>query len=320
MLNVGVNGDNELIISDIHIWNNVKSGVVPLSFRSFYEAKIDRCKIVYTATSYGAAISMSADGAQITNSYLRGYPAIEGSGVYLKIADNFFLGGGDGIAISSGSGVIANNVFEQQDGIDITVTSGLRIEALSIVGNHFARGRIRIDGTEAANAHFIEIVGNSFDHGRWGGSMASDFIYLKAVEDSVIAGNVFNGAGYNSGNTIDYDSIELENTKNILITGNHFFDDQVSPTQAYSIREVGTTDYTTVWNNVFRNFVQGAILKVGSNSVFKHNQGYVTENSGTAILPAGSQFSKYLSWLSWNSLCYCCQCHLYQCRGNRDNR
>jgi len=88
----------------------------------------------------------------------------------------------------------------------------------------------------------------------------------------------------------EYHGICLQNAKYVKIIGTRCFDEQTVKTQGYGICEMGTSDYNIIMMNIVRDNRDGAIFKSGANTKVKWNDGYVTENSGMAIIPAGSTY------------------------------
>lgn len=83
-----------------------------------------------------------------------------------------------------------------------------------------------------------------------------------------------------------YSGIYLRNAGNFIITGNRCYDDQGTKTQRVGIYEAnGSNNNYIHGNDVTGNLVTG-IVKAGANTIVRANRGYVTENSGTATIPA----------------------------------
>jgi len=87
---------------------------------------------------------------------------------------------------------------------------------------------------------------------------------------------------------VDVSGIVLLDSDYNTIIGCKAFDRQVTKTQQYGLREANTSDYNYIIGNDFRDNLIGGLVKVGTNTVVKRNLGYVTENSGTATIAAGT--------------------------------
>lgn len=77
------------------------------------------------------------------------------------------------------------------------------------------------------------------------------------------------------------------NASHCQINNSNFFDDQEVGTQDYGVREIGTADYNTIYGCDVTG-VSAPILKLGTNTKVRNNQGYITEAAGTATIPSGT--------------------------------
>jgi len=79
-----------------------------------------------------------------------------------------------------------------------------------------------------------------------------------------------------------YDGIKIRgNSNHNVITGCTVFN-TLTNKQRYGIAEQDTADYNFILGNIVYSNAAGEITTVGTNTIVKHNTGYVTENSGTA--------------------------------------
>jgi len=173
----------------------------------------------------------------------------------------------------------------------------------NLVHNNTVRGcgnhAIRLRGLETsaignsidANAHRgiqverdrVRIVGNFIYN-------ATQGIYLWYVDNATINSNIINTCSYNGiyfevctynvaiGNVLlnitPAAEMYLRDSTYCILVGNRL---------EARIDEAGTADYNTIANNVLTS-----VIKVGANTVVKRNMGYITENSGTATIVAGT--------------------------------
>jgi len=141
-------------------------------------------------------------------------------------------------------------------------------------------GAAAVDGFRFDNVKSARVVNclsklsSQQGFGVFGGSVVH-FLNCKALDN-----NVQNLAG-NSGFYVDNSTVYLVNC---LAT-----DDRATKLQDYGLRGVTATSYLNAWDNDFRNNKIAGVL-VGTNNVWygKYNQGFVTENSGTATITAST--------------------------------
>jgi len=92
-----------------------------------------------------------------------------------------------------------------------------------------------------------------------------------------------------------YDGVYISgNALRVIVEANYIYDDQATPTQAYGINEFAA-DYSLIRFNKLWGNSAGQIAVSGANSVVKYNDGYVTENSGTATF-SGDGSTTSFSW------------------------
>jgi len=109
-----------------------------------------------------------------------------------------------------------------------------------------------------------------------------------AGNDNVVEGNVvidpaYPYNGYNGYGIVVYGSYQLIKNNKIIVASSN-----VVP-QAF-IKE-GGGDYNVIEGNYIpanASTREGPIVKTGAHTVVRDNPGYLTENSGTAVIPAGS--------------------------------
>jgi len=189
---------------------------------------------------------------------------VEGTSMELVIASNKISTtkqtqtSGDGIALSgvTKSIVSGNSVEDGYAGISIISCSGI-----TVANNHVANmERLGINTWRAQNS---TVIGNVVKNcGTAGVSGAQAGIQLNG---DATTNNLYN-----------------------VVVGNRCFDDQATKTQLYGIEEKGTSNYNLIeGNNVVGNKTVG-ITKVGANTIVRNNQGYVTENSGSATVASGT--------------------------------
>jgi len=134
-------------------------------------------------------------------------------------------------------------------------------------------------GISLYNVTRNRIIGNRISHNNWHG------IALHLGENNHIIGNlIYNNSARGAGMS----GVRVSDTVNNIIALNRCFDDRATKLQDYGIEEFGTSDYNEIVNNNVRENLTAGITTVGANSIVKYNIGYVTENRGTATMPAGS--------------------------------
>jgi len=108
------------------------------------------------------------------------------------------------------------------------------------------------------------------------------------LEDSHF--NTLNGvSSYNSqdGDGL-FDGINLLNSNNNLIEGVVSIGESGIKRQRCGIREEGTSNFNIIALNNVSLYNVTPVTRVGANTEVKRNVGYISENSGTATIPAGA--------------------------------
>jgi len=96
----------------------------------------------------------------------------------------------------------------------------------------------------------------------------------------IIESNIIRNNSQESSGT--YSGIYVSNITYASIKNNIIYDDQSTKTQSYGIAEVDDSDYNQIIGNICYGNINGNIRTVGPNTIVRDNEGYVTENSGTA--------------------------------------
>ena len=110
-------------------------------------------------------------------------------------------------------------------------------------------------------------------------------IYSNAYE-SIITNNICVSNSTSSAGT--YNGIELGARSRNVISNNRCYDDQGTKTQGYGIKEASGNTYNVIEGNNLWNNLTGSASLAGSYDIVRNNQGYTTENSGTATISNGS--------------------------------
>jgi len=171
-----------------------------------------------------------------------------------------------------------------------------------------------IDGGVDSNTERISIVGNTIEENGYSGIIFSGYehgyghmliafnriaknntygIKLEGISYSIITGNTVLDNGQSADNT--YDGILLDERNTYYSTYNIVSGNLVrstgTPRHRYNIAETSSNED---YNRIIDNIVMGAgteeIRKQGANTVVRRNQGFVTENSGTATITAGATY------------------------------
>jgi len=218
----------------------------------------------------------------------------DGYGNENVIANNIIVGAFNGINVTGGATgkemyrnvVIGNYIYNvSQDGIVIDYSPNSVVEGNYVEGN----GRYGINVWR--NSHYTEVVNNYIiDHAGTSGrgiNADSDYLLIEGnyIVNSAVAGidvygsychviaNVVRDSNYN----IRFNESQHNVAMNNLCVGGNV-----------GIEETANGDYNyIIGNRVLNNSVAG-IRTNGANTVVKRNIGYLTENSGTAVILAGS--------------------------------
>jgi parallel beta-helix repeat protein len=111
-----------------------------------------------------------------------------------------------------------------------------------------------------------------------------------AISDSTIGKNHIigvlcwnNGSASNSGRGISFLA-----SKHNTVVGCSCYDLRDPAYQDYGIQEYGASDYNIIISNNVQDNTDAGIIVVGSHTVVKNNDGFVTENSGVATISNGT--------------------------------
>jgi len=177
-------------------------------------------------------------------------------------------------------------------GIYIWPTQNAVVKGLYILYNRFNGGseHIQINGSQGI-VDWITIMGNHFD------TPGARAILLQGVESSInIIGNMFCGGANASYDDIYMGTYGGKTIKNVNIVGNVFLLSNASSQLRNYYINIGASsaDYINIQSNIFKDLsgLSGGPVYVASGAnphgIIKRNIGYVTENSGTATIAAGT--------------------------------
>lgn len=232
---------------------------------------------------------------------------------FLKSCGNMGVGNYNGDSIKGSTvsklTIIGNNIEDSDHGINsyqmtdsiicnnyikATEGNGIRISASShrnlIEGNFIYRAHD--EGIEVtAGSNYNEIIGNWI----YQCAIVSGYGGIRCLGDytSIINNLIFETQR-------SYDGISIYTANYIQITGNRcignrdgiainvvtysFITNNVLENNTrYGLNEVGISDYNNIYQNQFRNNTVAALVKVGTNTKIKDNQGFLTENKGTLV-------------------------------------
>jgi len=317
---LAIKGDRTSNSIGIYVRHQIWGGIRDVEIRYFdygvklentYGFVIDNCGI-YSSAVAGVWVGEDADGHNstgliLTNSEVA--PADGGWAVYIKksyndfIVNNWFesyatadLGG---IYVTNARGTkIIGNVFGGFHGPAININS---IKA--VVANNVIRLITDSNGALVFDGAYTIVNGNHIEDTADGnGILGSDSAHKCVISNNVVyesdkSGIVFAGSYsvitgnivFNNAQAGNYDGIRLNPTCTYtVIAGNVVGDDQADKTQNYGIHEFTGADYNRIESNLIDGYIDAAIAIVGTNTVVKHNQGFVTEEGGTATIPNGS--------------------------------
>jgi len=218
---------------------------------------------------------------RISGIYMSGYKdTYTGDGVVIAdfsdcIIDHNFINGfaGAGIRLSAGYYHHIHDNWVEGNGYGLYIEDG--------VGNNFIR-----DNTFSYSAE--DNIYDAGNHNKFIGNVIekSDKNGYNSRGGSpwaIILGNIFNMNARTAGTYYDIDA----NGTGVIISENQFLDnDSVD----YSIR-LWVTDNAIVTENYFEKTPVSGYIFISpdtDNVIIKNNQGYITENSGTATITAGN--------------------------------
>jgi len=206
------------------------------------------------------------------------------------VADNVVINGAentDGIEIGDGSHhcvVAGNSIYNCFTGIHVYKSNYVKINGNNVSNN--SRHGIWLN-----EASYCVVQGNCFENNGYYGIVMGGSHNL--IEGNLVANNGYWGI-YGTGdyNAILHNIVKDNSAQGIhpagnywAIEGNEVIEEAgVGQTQTYGIRLEGT-GHIVKYNRVI---APTPISVVTGSHTIKFNDGYVTENSGTATIPAGS--------------------------------
>jgi len=282
---------------DYHCYDNFMSNIYILGFKEngikFSNVNDHLMNNVNVGTQVYASgdcinISGGGSGVEMNNLHLWASETIAGVGMRInasytsKFATIYLEDGGlqGGLILTGGSNYhnFTNLVVQGVGGDGIYVDS---------YPNTFVNTRAR---TCHGNGIVISAKGNKFIGGDINGNYKNG-IYVRSesaygVYDGVILSglNVERNSAESS-NT--YDGIRLSNVMHVIITACLCWD-YGTARQRYGIISMDSSSTNFIINNRVTGNATGQISVVGGNNVVKFNDGFKTENSGTATISSGS--------------------------------
>jgi len=280
---------------------------------------------LYLVDAKGSAINAYSGSVRllIKNNYIVS-PDVDG--IAFNQNHSYFLIGGNrienagqhGIHIYDNSaggnpnyeGVIEKNIIlnPNNDGIFVTSSNGRNYNI--VVSNNVCDGMVVNDGILLINCDYSSIVGNTIRG--LGASGAGDGIVLDRTNYTAVIGNSITDApssgiyvkdsSHNAilGNVIE-NSGDASVIAGIWITApdtgvcihNIIVGNRVTGSSAQAIAEDTTVgqkpDYTLIFSNDLSGNAISNIQIAGSNTIIGRNIGFITENGGSAIIPANTK-------------------------------
>jgi len=203
------------------------------------------------------------------------------------------LTGGAGGSINS---LIANCVAYDSTGTNISDQIGIGLMNMTdglVIGNVLYNSKIQLYSGAKQNlvvgnrvyvngkTHGIRVTSDSSSNiiaNNWIYNPYYDGIRVESSNNNVIGNIVANGGPYSN-------AIRIIGKYN-MIASNQI----MNWSYQNGILEDTGADYNSIVNNVFTNVTVPKIVKAGANTIVNRNIGYVTENSGTATITAGSTY------------------------------
>jgi len=198
--------------------------------------------------------------------------------------------------------VDSNSLFSCWYGFSDT-TEGATIKYLSFSNNDIIDGLYYM--LYVTHASIINIVNNNINkstelygirvHSATGGKIQNniiqntfrDGIYLIDCSNITLSNNVIeNSNGSNTAGQLYESGIALTRCTNLKIFNNDVSD--AFGKQRYAIAEYDTCNNNKIKNNTVSGAIIKQILKVGAATVIFNNDGYITENTGTATITTSS--------------------------------
>ena len=244
----------------------------------------------------------------VKNLQLSGSRQVSGSGIHIKkpvrvIIDNVYVFNtfGNGIFFEDAPSQSLSSIIRhgevrnaREHGIRIdgvydcfiydmvvaqSVQHGIRLGSAS---HQITNNRIGSSGQGKSVGHNIALVGaidclveNNFceealQHG----------IYCSGDRNTIIGNKCRNNSSVSTGS---FDGIFLDTTADYnIIIGNKCYDTNTFTMQRYGLRITGST-YNLIMSNDFRGN-SGSVWDQGLDNTIKYNEGYITENTGTATI------------------------------------
>jgi hypothetical protein len=172
--------------------------------------------------------------------------------------------------------------------IGSNLTNGITLSSCSnglIIGCHIY---LNIYGVRCFNARLMRIIGNRMNHNARDG--ISITISASGWDRIIVVGNqcLCNGRSFTGHNGITITGTSTLVMQGVIVVGNVCWDYESPKTQEYGIAETVNANYNIIVNNDVRENKVGGIQYIGSNTIVRHNIGYVTENDGTATIASGT--------------------------------
>lgn len=138
--------------------------------------------------------------------------------------------------------------------------------------------------------YFYDNLRHLYSRGDYGIFQANHF--YKSHRDNVLFStghyNIFEGNYVDGSGTVAASpGIQLANSDNCIVVGN-FSGNAKGVDQTYGILLDAATSNCLVQSNCFTGNVTGGVSDAGAGNMIRNNQGYVTENSGTATILNGT--------------------------------
>ncbi|MCR4305478.1 MAG: right-handed parallel beta-helix repeat-containing protein [Candidatus Daviesbacteria bacterium] len=161
--------------------------------------------------------------------------------------------------------------------------------SVRVIGNQVSDGAA--SGIFFGNAENIVVANNTVSGNAHYGIYAAD----NPTDPGTNYGTIIGNTSKNNGQTIGYGSgIQVYKSNQLVIVGNHCYDDQTPKTQAYGLRETSTSDYNTIIGNNFSGNLTEAMIILGVHDEVVNNLGadvteenelvYMQNTSGGALV------------------------------------
>ncbi|MHA1290827.1 MAG: right-handed parallel beta-helix repeat-containing protein, partial [Candidatus Thorarchaeota archaeon] len=244
---------------------------------------------ITNSSQYNIDIEVTA-GKTVTNVFISNNHFNQGKGIAIsadgtidtvEFSENIITLSNDNGVTVAGTGTLENVVID--DNVIISSTKSA-IYVLSTVAERISIQDNTVEGNGEGGIDVnspSSIIGNTIELNDEFGINVGAGAHYSEVSDNFIRNNGQDASASNrQGIRVvgDY----------ITITGNKIIDDQGTPTQQIGIEILAGSDNHRIQNNYLRGNPT-AISDSGSNNIIKLNTGYVTENAGTAIIPANAK-------------------------------